>query len=134
MEYLHFVVSCIMKVEPTPTSLSTVTDPPISSIKDLQMLRPRPVPRLLPAACSSSFPKFMNSLEMLSCEIPTPESLILISNLIYLCKTVFLQSSNTSGFFFSAQSSDFLLGNESFFPSSLTLLEALLAYVFFLDL
>lgn len=71
-----------MKVVPLSTSLSTLTEPPISSMRDLQTLRPKPVPYLLPEACSSSLPKFINSLGMFSGDIPYPESSILSSNLM----------------------------------------------------
>lgn len=40
----HLVLSAIMNVVPCPSSLSTLTDPPMSSIKDLQILSPKPVP------------------------------------------------------------------------------------------
>ena len=72
-----------MKVVPLLTSLSTLTDPPISSTSDLHILKPNPVPNLLPDACSSSFPKFINSFGKFSGDIPYPESSILSSNLMY---------------------------------------------------
>ena len=109
-----------MKVVPTPRSLSTLTDPPISSIRDLQILRPRPVPCLLLAACSSNFPKFMNSLDIFSFEIPTPESLILISNLMYLkplASTLTFFNKRLSTFFSSSR--ERLLTREVLFLSLL---------------
>lgn len=49
----------------------------------LHILNPRPVPVLFFSACSSSFPKFINSLGKFSFKIPCPVSLILISNFTY---------------------------------------------------
>lgn len=72
-----------MKVVPLFSSLSTLTEPPMSSTSDLQMLKPNPVPYLLPEACSSSLPKFINNFGIFSGDIPYPESSTLSSNLMY---------------------------------------------------
>jgi hypothetical protein len=69
----------MIKVVPWPIpSLSTLTLPPIFSIKCLQMLNPRPVPYLLHPEGSASFPKFKNNLPIFSRLIPIPESFIRI--------------------------------------------------------
>jgi hypothetical protein len=57
--------------------------PPIFSRILLQMLNPRPVPRSLLFWWSSNRLKFRNNFDKFSLAIPTPESLILISNLMY---------------------------------------------------
>ena len=70
----------ITKVVPQPIPLlSTLTLPPIFSMRCLQILNPNPVPVLLRPSSSASLLKFKNSLPQFSFDIPRPESLILIS-------------------------------------------------------
>jgi hypothetical protein len=81
---LHLACICIIKVVPWPIpSLSTCTFPPIFSRRLLQILRPSPVPRSLAFWWSSRRLKFRKSFERFSFAIPTPESLILISKVMY---------------------------------------------------
>ena len=68
--YLQFVCSSMMKQVPLPSSLYTLTVPPINSMRDLQMLKPRPVPVLFSPACSSNLLKFIKSFFWFSAEIP----------------------------------------------------------------
>ena len=69
----------ITNVVPDPNpSLSILTEPPIFSIKCLQILNPSPVPYLFYPFVSANFAKFKNSFPWSSLLIPMPESLILI--------------------------------------------------------
>ena len=81
-DYLTFDIawSLMTKVVPCPMPLlSTVTYPPIFSMRCLQMLNPRPVPVLLTPSSSASLLKFRNNFPWFSWAMPLPESLILIS-------------------------------------------------------
>ena len=57
---LQIALSLILNSVPTPTSLSTSTEPPIFSIILLHIERPSPVPVLFLLELSYSFPKSMN--------------------------------------------------------------------------
>jgi len=71
----------IIKEDPCPKpSLFTLTIPPIFSIMVLQILRPRPVPYLFISLVSANLLKLWKSLLRFSYAIPTPLSLITISN------------------------------------------------------
>ena len=74
-----------MNVDPCPIpSLSTVTLPPICSMRCLHMLNPKPVPCLFKLLWSANRLKLMNSLPISAELRPGPESVIRISNEIKL--------------------------------------------------
>ena len=73
-----------LNFDPTPSSLSTLTLPPILSTISLQILSPSPLPCGFDFLCSSRLPKFMNRLSILSAGIPHPKSWTYIKNLTYL--------------------------------------------------
>jgi hypothetical protein len=64
----------IEKVDPLPTSLTTLTVPPIYSTIDLQIERPNPLPDGFDLRCSSRLLKLMKSPPSYSGEIPQPKS------------------------------------------------------------
>ena len=53
LDTMHLVFKLMMNDDPLPTSLSTLTDPPICSMIFLQIDSPRPVPDLLRPRFSS---------------------------------------------------------------------------------
>ena len=77
-EIFAFIDKLIVNTVPFPSTLSTLTVPPIYSIIRLQILNPRAVPEVLIFECSSSLPKSIKSFERFSCLMPTPESIISI--------------------------------------------------------
>jgi hypothetical protein len=74
MGNLHIVLNIIEKVEPFPSSLFTLTVPPIYSTIDLQIESPRPLPDGLVLRCSSRLLKLIKRPLILSWEIPQPKS------------------------------------------------------------
>jgi len=79
-EILEMVCNLMINVDPWPRPLlSTLTSPPICSIKCLQMLNPNPVPCLLRFSLSANLLKLMKSLPMSSSLMPGPESVMRIS-------------------------------------------------------
>ena len=60
----HILLKVIEKVLPWPSLLCTFTLPPIDSMMDLQMDRPRPRPLGLLLWCSARFPKLMKRLSI----------------------------------------------------------------------
>jgi hypothetical protein len=67
-------ISSIEKIDPLPTSLVTLTLPPICSTINLQIDRPSPLPVGFDLRCSSKLLKLINSPSSLSGGMPQPKS------------------------------------------------------------
>jgi len=68
------VFKSITKAVPYPRAVNRVTEPPISSISCLHMLRPRPTPSLFWLLCSFSLARFIKIVSFFSSEMPGPWS------------------------------------------------------------
>ena len=81
--YTDLALRVRIKLDPSPTSLSTRMLPPICSTIYLQILRPRPFPSGFYCLCSLSVLKVMNKLSNWSFDMPHPKSRTSSSNLTY---------------------------------------------------